>query len=68
MFPLDGNILQWTKFWEQFDLSIQSKTQLTYVEKLAYLRHALKDGPALPGTKVQGNCEGNDYSIGYADL
>ena len=33
-------------FWEQFDMCIQSKTQLTNMKKLASLRHALKDRPA----------------------
>ena len=33
----------WNTFWEQFEVSIYSKTQLTNVEKLAYFRHALKD-------------------------
>ena len=39
------NILHWNTFWRrQFDVSIHSMTQLTNVEKLAYLRHALKGG------------------------
>ena len=42
----NGNILHWNTFWEQFEVSILSKTYLTNVEKLAYLRHALKGGPA----------------------
>ena len=43
----DGDIMNWRTFWEQYDVSILSGTQLTVVEKLAYLRHSLKDGPAL---------------------
>ena len=43
----DGNIIHWSKFWEQLEVSIHSKTHLRNVEKLAYLRHALTDGPAL---------------------
>ena len=42
----DRNILNWKMFWEQLDVSIQYKTQLTSVEKLAYVRYALKGGPA----------------------
>ena len=42
----DGNILNWTSFWEQFEVSIHSKDQLSIAEKLAYLRHAVKDGTA----------------------
>ena len=37
----DGNILNWNTFWEQFEVAIHSKTQLTKAEKLAYLRNAL---------------------------
>ena len=42
----DGNILNWKTFWEQFEVAIHLKTQLTKAEKLAYLRHALKGGTA----------------------
>ena len=40
----DRNILHWITFWEQFEVSIHSKTQLLNAEKLAYLRYALKGG------------------------
>ena len=42
----DGNLLNWWFFWEQFESTIHSKTQLTDSDKLTYLRDALKDGPA----------------------
>ena len=42
----DGNLLNWRFFWEQFESTIHSKTQLTDSDKLTYLREALKDGPA----------------------
>ena len=42
----DGNILNWNTFWQQFDMAIHSKAQLEDTEKLAYLKDALKDGPA----------------------
>ena len=42
----DGDMLNWRTFWEQYEVSIHSRTQLTDAEKLAYLRHSLKDGPA----------------------
>ena len=42
----DGNLLHWTTFWEQFDVTIHSKSILTNAEKLAYLQHALKGGSA----------------------
>ena len=42
----DGNIMNWSSFWEQFEVSIHKKENLEDVEKLAYLRDALKDGSA----------------------
>ena len=42
----DGNILHWKTFWEQFDVSVHRRTNLSDAEKLVYLRHALKDGTA----------------------
>ena len=42
----DGNILGWKTFWEQFSISIDSRSSLTDAEKLAYLRSALKHGTA----------------------
>ena len=41
-----GNIMEWQSFWEQFDVSVHSRSQLTDPERLAYLRQALKDGPS----------------------
>ena len=42
----DGDIMNRKIFWEQYEVSIHSSTQLTDAEKLAHLRHLLKDGPA----------------------
>ena len=41
-----GNIMDWQSFWEQFDGSVHSRSQLTDPQRLAYLCQALKDGPA----------------------
>lgn len=41
-----GDLLDWSSFWEQFNIAIHSKEQLTDAEKLAYLKDSLKDGPA----------------------
>ena len=42
----DGNIVNWKTFWEQFYVSIHSRSNLSDSEKLVYLRHSLKDGSA----------------------
>ena len=42
----DGHLLQWHKFWEQFQLAVHDKTSLSNAEKLVYLRHSLKGGSA----------------------
>ena len=52
VFSFDGNLLNWNTFWEQFEIAIHSKVQLTNAEKLAYLKHSLKDGPA--GQVIEG--------------
>ena len=42
----NGNILEWNLFWEQFEVTVHSKTHISDAEKFAYLRQAIKDGPA----------------------
>ena len=42
----DGNILNWRLFWEQFQAAVHDKPHLGEIDKLTYLRDALKDGPA----------------------
>ena len=42
----DGSFVNWTYFWEQYNISVHSKKQLTNTEKLAYLKNALKGGAA----------------------
>ena len=41
----DGNVLNWSTFWQQFNVVIYSKAQLNNAEKLLHLRDVLKDGP-----------------------
>ena len=38
----DGNILNWTHFWEQFSISIDEHSNLSNAEKFVYLQHCLK--------------------------
>ena len=40
-----GDIMDWRKFWEQYEISIHMRTQLPETEKLAYLQQLLKDSP-----------------------
>ena len=42
----DGDLLNWQIFWEQFNISVHSRKNVANAEKLAYLRHSLKDGQA----------------------
>ena len=42
----NGDILKWITFWEQFTVAVHDLTHLSNAEKLAYLRHSLKDGAA----------------------
>ena len=42
----DGIVLGWNLFREQFVVSVHSKVHISNVEKFAYLRQAVKDGPA----------------------
>ena len=42
----DGNVINWRSFWEQFTISVHDRTELSQSEKLAYLKHAVKDGSA----------------------
>lgn len=42
----NGDILKWITFWEQFTVSVHDRPHLSKAEKLAYLRHSLKDGSA----------------------
>ena len=41
----DSNIMNCNMFWQHFKISVDSKAQLMDMEKLAYLREALKDCP-----------------------
>ena len=42
----DGDILNWTHFWEQFSISIDEHANLSDAEKFVYLQHSLKGGSA----------------------
>lgn len=52
----NGNILQWTTFWEQFSVAVHSRSDLLDSEKLV---HAVKDGAAkgvIEGLSRSGDC------------
>ena len=42
----DGQVINWNSCWEQFNISIHSRTKLSNTEKLVYLKQSLKDGTA----------------------
>ena len=57
----DGDILNWSTFWEQFCIAVHDRRHLSEAEKLAYLRHSLKDGTAK--STVEGlSHSGDQYS------
>lgn len=56
----DGHILNWMLFWEQFSISVREHSDISDLEKLVYLQHALKDGPAKH--VIEGfSCSGEHY-------
>ena len=62
-----GDLLNWKTFWEQFDISIHSRKDISDAEKLAYLRHALKDGSAR--SVIEGLSQsGDQYSEAIESL
>ena len=42
----NGNIIHWTRFWEQFCISVHDRSSLSDAEKFVYLQQALKGGTA----------------------
>ena len=42
----DGNIIHWTKFWEQFAISVHDRTNISNAENIVYLQNALEEGSA----------------------
>ena len=45
---LDGDVLHWSQFWEQFKISVHDRPHLLDSEKLVYLQQAVKNGSAKP--------------------
>ena len=39
----NGDITHWIAFWEQFSISVHDRKELSNIEKLAYLKNAMKD-------------------------
>ena len=42
----DGDILKWKSFWDEFNVSIHERSDLTAAEKMVYPQNALKDKTA----------------------
>ena len=55
----NGDILNCRTFWEQFCIAIHDRTHLSDAEKLAYLRHALKDSTAK--STIEGLSRSGDH-------
>ena len=43
----DGNVLNWSSFWEQFCISLHNQPNFSDSEKLVYLQQAIKESPAV---------------------
>ena len=57
--PKIGNLLHWNTFWEQFEVSVHSKSGLPDAKKLVYLQHALKGGSAKQS--IEGLSKSGDH-------
>lgn len=57
----DGDILNWSTFWEQVCIVVHNRTHFSDTEKLPYLRHSLKDGAAK--STVEGLSHSGDQYI-----
>ena len=42
----NGDMITWRTFWEQFDVSVHSRSDISKPEKLVYLRQSLRSGSA----------------------
>ena len=42
----NGDFLNWKDFWQQFQVSVHDRSNLTNTEKLVYLQNSIKDGVA----------------------
>ena len=42
----NGDIIGWRNFWSMFDATIHKQSKLTNIEKLLYLKQAVRDGPS----------------------
>ena len=54
----NGTVLNWRSFWEQFNVTIHSRTSLSDMEKMTYLQSSIKDSPAksiIDGLSQSGN-------------
>ncbi|XP_064386059.1 uncharacterized protein LOC135334711 [Halichondria panicea] len=63
----DGDMLHWKTFWEQFDIAIDGRSDISNTEKLVYLRHSLKDCTAK--SVIEGlSHTGDQYAEATASL
>ena len=62
-----GNILSWTRFWEQFHISVHEHPSLSDTEKFVYPQQALKSGSAKSSTDGLLH-SGDNYSEAIACL
>ena len=63
----NGNIIHWTRLWEQFCISVHDRSSLSDAEKFVYLQQALKGGTAK--SSIDGLAQsGENYNEAIACL
>ena len=53
------NIISWKNFWSMFDATIHKQAGLTDIEKLLYLKQAVRGGPAADVIECLSHTEDN---------
>ncbi|XP_037502304.1 uncharacterized protein LOC119376594 [Rhipicephalus sanguineus] len=63
--PFNGNIREWTAFWEQFEGTVHSNATLSETDKFHYLRNYLRGeaAAAIAGFATTSACYGNAVQL-----
>ena len=61
--PIDGDIINWTQFWNQFNASIHSKNLISKIEKFSYLSSFLNESASTCTSGLTSITENYDEAI-----